>query len=98
MRWFWYWLKQQIDWGRAGRAGAVLALLLVGFFACSSIVDTGTEIVRDRPTRTTLSPSQVREREQDKEIVKAACSLWWDGVIELPDDHAQTCVDTGWGK
>lgn len=98
MGWLWYWLKQQIDWERAGQAAAVLALLLFGFFACTRMVDTGSDIVRDLPPRTTLSPSQVREQEEAKRIVEETCALWWDDLVDLPDHQAQVCVDGGYGR
>ena len=54
--------------------------------------------MRDLPPRTTLSPRQAREQEQHKEAVKAACALWSVGQTDLPDEHAQLCVDAGWDR
>ena len=94
MSWFLYWLRQQINEERDAQVAAGAALLLFAFFACSNLVDHGWEIVQDRPTRTTLSPSQVREQRQAEETVLEVCALWWDDLIDLSDGNTQVCVDT----
>ena len=98
MRFWLYWISQQIDWDRAWKAAAGVALLLFVFFACSNMADTGSELIRDRTPTTTLAPTQVREQEQFERSFKAQCSLWWADIIELPEQHAQICVETGWGR
>ncbi len=82
----------------AGGLGAlVLVLLVLAVWGCVSV------LAGDRPPEPT--PAEVRDErravEDERRAVedmKAYCGLWWDGLMELTDEQAQLCVDTGWGK
>ena len=92
--------KQQ--WKDAPPINKAIALLVVVglplFLAwqCASAF-TGSD--DDRPR---LTPSEVREEQRElddaKRTVETACALWWEGAIELSDDHAQICIDGNYGR
>lgn len=72
----------------------VLVVLVLVVWGCVSV------LAGDPPTPAEVRDQRRAEEDQRRAVedVKVYCGLWWDGLMELTDDQAQLCVDTGWGK
>jgi len=76
----------------AAKVFAALALLVLVFLVWGCVSAVTSDPLPER------TPAEVRDERRAVEDVKVYCGLWWDGLMELKDEHAQVCVDTGWGK